>query len=142
MGGVNVEHFTRHGIDPATGETLARKNQRMNAVIVDDSELYIKFERSFDRQPPHRRALPQRFIGLTGCEVSFRHAIPPACLASISCLWPSNEPAMRWHCDKTAITRLVCGDRSDRLLASLIRVKDQVAIRTNVLIIQLPHMAT
>ncbi|MBB4110810.1 hypothetical protein FHT80_000113 [Rhizobium sp. BK226] len=55
---MNVERVAGHRIDPAVGETLAGENQGMHAFVVDDGELYILFEWSFDWQSPHYQTLP------------------------------------------------------------------------------------
>ncbi|EGE57170.1 hypothetical protein RHECNPAF_470054 [Rhizobium etli CNPAF512] len=66
---VDVEHFAAGGIDPAIGKALAGENQGMDAVIVDDGEFYILFERSFEEQPPHNRTLPEDPPASAGHEI-------------------------------------------------------------------------
>jgi hypothetical protein len=58
MGRVEIEHLAGQGICPSARQTLAGKNQGMDAFVVDDGEFYILFERSFDDQSPHHRTLP------------------------------------------------------------------------------------
>ena len=85
---MNVEHFAGYGVDPAIEATLARKNQGVDAFVVDDGELYILFERSFDGQSPHHRTLPSvrqptihRVDRIRGC-YSGRPITQPACFGN------------------------------------------------------------
>lgn len=108
MGGMNVERVAGHRIDPAVGETLAGENQGMDAFVVDDGELYILFEWSFDWQSPHYQTLPtiHRVNRTRGCH-SGTPIIQPAGFGLTG--------------DQPASVGLVCGNRSDELWPSLDR---------------------
>ncbi|WP_170960002.1 hypothetical protein [Rhizobium phaseoli] len=69
----------------------------MDAFVIDDGELYILFERSFDGQPPHYRTLPTIRQRQPDTGLLFRHA---------------NHPTGMFR-PENCVAGLVCGNRSD-----------------------------